>query len=108
MVSLIARCLLLFSVLLMPLGMVSAAPSVAHDAHAAAMPMQHCPDRDRSNHGIKGGIAECTMACASALPAVTIAVPGDFVSVIEPLAGATAPPLLGLNPETLTPPPRRS
>jgi hypothetical protein len=99
------RFLALIAVLLMPLGMVpAAAASTVHDH--AAMPMEHCPDQaPKQSHGTK---AECTMACAGALPAAAAeqVVPPLFAGA--PAQSAPTAQLHGLHPETATPPPRRS
>ena len=106
MATLVARLILFLAVLLMPLGM-TAAPAAAHQSMAAEMPMGHCPDQQRGDDH-KAGIADCTMACAAALPAVE-AVRDD--PSIEPSAQIVAVQphgLHGLHPETATPPPRVS
>lgn len=96
--------MLLIAVLLMPLGMAPA-PAGAAQHHAAAMPMQHCPEQG-SKHQSKGAFAECTMACASALPAADRVqerpVPCDAPAV----AVAPMHVLHGLHPDTATPPPK--
>ncbi len=107
----LAKLALLFAVLLMPLGMApAAATSAASGGHhmMAGMPAGHCPDQAPANHE-GSGIADCAMACASALPAA------DFASERQPLALSAAPLLSvpaerlhGLHPETATPPPRAS
>jgi hypothetical protein len=96
--------LLLLAVLLMPFGMTPATAG-ADDGPAAAM--RHCSERGGAHHG-KGGIAECTMACAAALPAC-IAHPAE-PSKIAPSQHALAPiKVLGdIRPDTRTPPPRQS
>src|SRR4051812_29913850 len=69
--SVIGRLLVLLAVLLMPLGMGSAAASahpVDHHAMMAGSAMEHCPDQS-SKHEHNDGLAMCSMACASALPA---------------------------------------
>ena len=98
-----AKLLLLISVLLMPLGMTAAAAAVSHD-HAATMPMQHCPEQ--GSHHSKGAMAECTMACSSALPAIDRIQerPMPYVALFVPAAAVHE--LRGLHPETATPPPR--
>ena len=96
------RLLAFIAVLLMPLGM--AAPVQAHSGMDMAT-MAHCPEKAGHHHS-KGAVVECTMACASALPAM------DRVSdqaapvhrlVLVPLA---ARPLRSLHPDTATPPPK--
>jgi hypothetical protein len=100
--------MVLLAVLLMPFGMApGAAMPVAHSSTAMGMPMGHCPEQ--GSHGdLKGGIAECTMACAGALPAVGQAVE-PAPSLVNVQAEPAAPaPLHGLHPDTATPPPKRS
>jgi hypothetical protein len=98
--------LLLLALLLMPLGMQpAAAASTHHDM--ASMPMGHCPDQD-SHHGIKGGIAECAMACAGALPAAELAAREPLLIAGDPIQPIAAHRLDGLHPDTVTPPPKRS
>ena len=103
----LAKLALLLAVLLMPLGMAPAAATGGHHM-MAGMPAGHCPDQGPTNHE-SSGIADCAMACASALPAA------DFASERQPLALSAAPLLAvpaerlhGLHPETATPPPRAS
>jgi hypothetical protein len=107
MLRTLARIVLLLAVLLMPLGMNPAAAAPVHNQMGAGMAMGHCPDQV-PGHEKKSGLAECTMACAAALPAMeasdaeTLALRGEaprFVAVDR---------LHGLHPETATPPPRAS
>ena len=102
--QMIAKCLLLLAVLLMPFGMTPATAG-AGDGPAAAM--RHCSESGDVHHG-KGGIAECTMACAAALPACMMHPPQPLE--IAPSQQALAPTkLLGnVPPDTRTPPPRQS
>jgi hypothetical protein len=99
--------LLLFAVLLMPLGMSPAAAAPAHHWMAAGMPMDHCLDQAPS-HGKKAGFAECTMACAAALPAVEAPGALPLTMAVELPRLAATDRLHGLHPETATPPPRAS
>lgn len=105
----LAKLLLMLAVLAMPF--VMAAPAAAatphHPAHAAAaMPMQHCPEQGRTSHAMG---SECTMACAATLPAVGgTSTEEHFALVAAPAPRTLAEPLLGLHPETATPPPRFS
>lgn len=101
----LCKLLAFIAVLLMPLGMQPAAAAPVR--HHAAMPMQHCPDQP-SSHDFKGGMAECTMVCSAALPAVDRAQEGHFVIVCAPSETAVARILHGLHPDTATPPPKRS
>jgi hypothetical protein len=101
----LARLLLIFAVLVMPLGMAPAA-APQHQA-MAGMPMGHCPDQG-SDHHSKGGISECTMACAAALPAVVSSSADQSLIAREAVRAVFANPLHGLHPETATPPPKLS
>jgi len=104
--AVLTRLFLLLAVLLMPLGMTTA-PAAAEHHHGASMPMpmQHCPEQ-RTKHHSKAAFAECTMACASALPAVD-RVEEPRMAYASPLVAAvTVHELQGLHPETATPPPR--
>ena len=103
------KLLVLIAVLLMPFGM-SAAPaaSSAHHAPATSMPMGHCLDQGSGHDGMKGGIAECTMACAAALPAVVRPADYSLKLVPELTFAAASPSLNGLHPDTATPPPKLS
>ena len=106
MTQLVAKLLVLLAVLLMPLGMTSAAASASHH-EMASMPMGHCPDQG-ARHDMKSGIAECTMVCAAALPAVEFTPDQPIMAIAQPLAAASAHRLHGLHPETDPPPPRQS
>ena len=103
--AVIARLLLLLSVLLMPLGM-AAAPAAAKAAGAASMPMQHCPEQNDGHN--KGTFTECTMACSAALPAMEIAQGEPVVIALIARTYGLAESLHGLHPDTATPPPKRS
>jgi hypothetical protein len=94
------------ALLLMPLGMAPAAAAPQH-AMAMDMPMGHCPDQS-SHHDMKGGIAECTMACAAALPAADLANHEPMLIACEPILFSSTEPLHGVHPETATPPPKHS
>ena len=102
MAARLLRLLTLVALLLMPLGMATAPAAVEH--HDAASTPRHCPDQG-SKHDVTG-FAECTMACAAALPVL------DFVQVLPlpipatPFLGPRAIGLPGLGPETATPPPK--
>lgn len=106
-VQLFSRLLLLIAVLLMPVGMTPAAAGTMHHAAASEIPMGHCPDQGE-NHRTNSGIAECTMACTAALPA--IASSGAELPVIDRAPAQSPAPerLDGMDPETATPPPRLS
>jgi hypothetical protein len=99
--------MLLMALMLMPLGMVPAPASTPQQGAIAGMPMGHCPNPG-PNHAAKGGLAECTMACAAALPAADGRDGGPLLIVCEPMMPGAAHQLRGLHPETATPPPKRS
>ncbi|HET8534865.1 MAG TPA: hypothetical protein VFL74_04885 [Sphingomicrobium sp.] len=101
----VVRLISLVAVLLMPLGMSPAPAAAAQLHHGASMPMQHCPEQGMK-HQSKAAFAECTMACASALPAVDRA-QEQAIAYAPPLVAAV--PVLALDslhPETATPPPK--
>lgn len=98
---------MLIAVLLMPFGMEPACAAGNDDATMAGMTvtMEHRPDQSSKDH-LNDGVATCSMACASALPAQ------DFVRA-EPMRRRSqlvvrlvSPVLFGLHPETVTPPPK--
>jgi len=101
------RLLLLAAVVLMPFGMAAAPASTPHELGHASMPMQHCPDQAPTGH-LKGGFAECTMACAAALPAAELPRAHGAIIVCQPAPRLSAQRLHGLHPETATPPPKHS
>jgi hypothetical protein len=101
------RLLLLLAMLFMPFGMASAPASTAPHAQSMEMPMGHC-DEQRPHHGLKAGIAECTMACAAALPAVNSSRAGPHIIVCTPVRPSAARQLHGMDPEIATPPPKNS
>ena len=107
MARVLARLILLVAVLLMPLGMSAAAAAMPPHHDMAGMVMGHCPDQAPTQDH-KAGFAECTMACAAALPAV------EAPDEVAPSLPVELPRLVaahqlhGLHPETATPPPRAS
>ena len=103
--AVLPRLLLLIAVLLMPLGMTAAPAAAAEHHHSAAMPMQHCPEQGTTHHS-KAAFAECTMACASTLPAVDRVQQPPVIYAAPMIASAPVQALHGLHPETATPPPR--
>jgi hypothetical protein len=105
--GIVGRILVLFAVLLMPFGMAPATVAAAHPLMAMDMPMGHCPDQ-APRHDEKGGIADCTMACAGALPAADLAHKEPLLIECAPTQPTAAQRLQGLHPDTATPPPKRS
>jgi len=103
--TMITRLALLVAVLLMPLGMSAAPAGAPNHRMAADMAMGHCPDQAPA-HDMKGGIADCAMACAGALPAGDAGAGDPPRIVCEPIRFSAAQQLLGVHPETATPPPR--
>ena len=106
MATMVTRLILFVAVLLMPLGM-TAAPAAAHQSMAAEMPMGHCPDQQRGDDH-KARIADCTMACAAALPAVEPVRDDPSIEPSPQIVAVQPHGLHGLHPETATPPPRIS
>jgi hypothetical protein len=104
--TMIAKFMLLLAVLIMPLGM-TAAPAAPHHSMAAGMPMKDCPEQP-PKHDRKGAVAECTMACSSALPATELVSDAPMLVHSAPVLPAIALALEGLHPDTATPPPKQS
>lgn len=106
----LGRLLVLIAVLLMPLGMQSAAasPRGAHDhAIMAGSVMEHCPDQ-LPTRGHDDGLMTCGMACASALPAQELVRVQPILGARQHVAPMLAQTLLGLLPDIPTPPPKRA
>jgi hypothetical protein len=103
---LLSRLALLIALMLMPFGMAPSPASPTQDPMMADMAMGHCPDQ--GSHNGKYGFAECTMACAAALPAIDASREALLPVSSDPVLPAAAQRLHGLHPETATPPPRRS
>jgi hypothetical protein len=104
----LAKLVLLCSMLLMPLGMSAAATSAPHHGTAAhAMPVEHCSDQQSGSQS-KSGIADCTMACAAALPAADIRPQRGVLIICEPVTPAGAQRLRDLPADPATPPPKQS
>lgn len=102
-----SKLLVLLAVLVMPLGMAPASATQQHTQSAASsMPMEHCPDPPPKQE--QGASAQCTMACASTLPATGAATADVAMIVCSPQPPAAAQLLNSLHPETATPPPKRS
>ena len=98
------RLLVLFAVLLMPVGMapVSAA---SHSQTMAGMPMEHCPDQTPADHS-KSAFADCTMACSAALPALETTAADPLPPAKSSICLPVMRPMQGLHPQTATPPPK--
>jgi hypothetical protein len=102
------QLLALIALMIMPLGMATApAAAVHHEAMSAAIPMGHCPDQDSSRHST-GALADCTMACAAALPATDLAALDSHPIVKFAPQPALIAALSGIELEIATPPPRPS
>jgi hypothetical protein len=99
----LAKLLLIAAILFMPFGM--AAPAAAAEHHAPASAMSHCPDEGAPDQRDSTS-GECTMGCASALPALARSNGPFLAPTAAPSARVLAGPLAGLHPETATPPPR--
>ena len=101
--QLMARLTILLAVLLMPFGMAPV-PAASHHMMRAAMPA-HCPEQG-SKHQSDGAFADCTMACASALPAADRVHDQHLRPGVEMVAAIALPVLRGMHPDTATPPPK--
>ena len=99
------KLVVLIAVLLMPLGMSPVPASTQNHSMTADMPMGHCADQG-SGHDRKHGIAECTMACAAALPAADAPIDEPLSIISGHILPASSEPLHGLHPDIATPPPR--
>ena len=106
-ISFAAKLLVLLAVLLMPLGMATAATSAHHEQSAGGVPVQHCPD-GAPHHDMKGGLAACTMACSAALPAADLSRSEPAAAAYVPVAPSVTTSLHGIHPDTATPPPKVS
>ena len=106
--GLIGRLLVLLAVLLMPLGMAPAsavASPIKHHAMMAEMAMEHCPDQS-SKHEHNDGLAMCSMACASALPAQDVARDETLPRHHQLVMPMRVQTLRGVLLEIATPPPK--
>ena len=99
------KLLILIAVVLMPLAMRAAPASASVHHQGASMPMQRCPEQG-SRHESKGSFAECTMACASALPAADREQEQRIAFTASIMTEVPTKALHGLQPETATPPPK--
>lgn len=104
--SLLLRLLAFFAVVLAPLGM-AAAPAAPMQHQHMVMPTQHCPEQDSSRHS-RGALSACTMACASALPAVDLGIAAVHALLKFTPQPALVAKLSGIELEIATPPPRLS
>ena len=106
--AIVGRLLVLLAVLLMPLGMAPAVASASpadHHPMMAGMAQEHCPDQS-NKHERNDGLAMCSMACASALPAQEVArdeMPLRHHQLVAPMTTQT---LHGILLEIATPPPK--
>jgi hypothetical protein len=107
MSTFVCRLLALFAVLLMPFGMSAVPAAAAQHEQMGAMAMQHCPDQN-SKQPSKGALADCTMACAAALPAAELPQPATPLAFRVPVEPNVIPSLSGIELEIATPPPRLS
>lgn len=96
----------LVALMFMPLGMSSGQAAPSHEA-AAGMPMEHCPDQG-SGHDGKDRLANCTMACAAALPAVDAPADETLPFHSDPGSPSVVAALHGLHLDIATPPPKHS
>ena len=100
------KLITLLAVLLMPLGMAAAPAAVAADHHPAAAAIEHCPDSQLPSPDVAGGLAECAMPCASALPAWDYPPPAAGPTPQQPAERRVEHRLTGVLMEIATPPPK--
>jgi len=106
--GMLGRLLVVLAVLLMPVGMRSAAASPLPSDHHAMMtgtPMGHCPQQP-VGHQHQDGLATCSMVCASTLPAQDWARDDTTLRDHQLVAPVPARTLHGILPEIATPPPK--
>ena len=105
--GIIGRLLLLLAVLLMPVGMepAASAPMASHHIMMTTTAMERCPDQS-GEHQHNNGLAMCSMACASALPAQELVRGEAPIRRPELVTAMTVQALDGIHPETATPPPK--
>lgn len=106
-VRLLTRLMLLIAVMLMPLGMTPVGASSPHGEPTAATVMNHCVGHG-SGRAAKDSNGECAMACAAALPAADNVYSDAPPFVEQSVNLAAVERLVGLEPETVTPPPKRA
>lgn len=101
----VGRLLMLLAVLILPFGMAPAASAALSGDQHSASGMSHCPDQP-GKHQHDQGLASCSMACASALPAQDL--PRDDVLVKRERVrfAFVRYSLNGIQPEIATPPPK--
>jgi hypothetical protein len=99
------RLLALIALMLMPFGMQPAGAAEGnHQQIMSGMATSHCPDQSRNHQHT--GLATCSMACASALPAQGL-VREERPLLRQHLVVAMITPILhGTQPEIATPPPK--
>jgi hypothetical protein len=103
MIAAFLRVLVLAAMMLMPLGMPAAAASAPSAAAASA---GHCTDDHQQQ---PEGPAESQLHCAAcaALPAPAAGEACAYRPAAEPLVAAQATAHRSLEPEIITPPPKR-
>lgn len=110
MIARMIRILALLAVLALPLGMDHAGAAASSGNHPMAG-MDHCGEMPAgpADHGGKAASWSCTMACASALPALAeTSRPGPLISSHDLVPPAKATALRGRILEIATPPPRNA
>ena len=99
------KLLALVAMLFMPFGMSSAPAAAPGHAPSASMPAEHCPDQG-SSRGSKDRLADCTMACAAALPAVDAPAGEQLLFASGTATTTVVEALQGREPDIATPPPK--
>jgi len=102
--AMLLRLLTILAVVALPFGIVTPASAAHHETET--MLMQHCPDQRQP--AADQGIAQCTMACAAALPAFDAGLAGGPVIICAPEPPAPSHALHGIQHDIATPPPKPS
>jgi hypothetical protein len=100
------KLITVLAVLLMPLGMAAAPAALPAGHHAVAGAIEHCPDSQLPSPDLAGGLAECAMPCASALPAWDYPPPTESPRPQQPAERRIEHRLTGVLMEIATPPPK--
>ena len=103
----ILRFLTMLAILLMPLGMMGAAPASAMGHRASmAMPAGHCADMPQKDKKAPASpCCDCMVGCA-AIPSRATCIEHEALAPMAALAASLNPAIHGLHPEAATPPPR--
>lgn len=104
-VARLTKLLILFAVLLMPLGMINGGPAMASGVSTA--PAGHCEQMPEHRQEQPDRLADCAVTCA-AIPSRRDDLQGRILVLAQPRVAALTEILHGLGPEAAIPPPRFS